>query len=99
MEDEVNVFHCFTTDGAKFLIRTYHLLYELGSFSSSKTPVILSFCDIENITKNPHVLNNTLTITTIRSQRLKFKFKSKKLLQTIYELLDFRVSDTKVSLL
>lgn len=95
--EEVNVFHCFTTDGAKFLLRTYHLLYELGAFSNSKKPVVLPLCDIDSVTKHSQVLSNTLVITTIRSQELKFKFKSKKILQTVYDLLEFRIQDIKVS--
>ena len=96
MEEEIDVYEKETTDGNRVLLTTHHLMFSLGSFSRNAGRVSLSVCDISDVSKQQNVISHALLITTRLSQEFKLKFKNKSIVQTFYDLLVFRIQQTKV---
>ena len=91
---ECDVYHSFTSDGCKFLITTHQIVFQRSGFGKKETSV--SLIDIMDVARQVSPFSNLLVITTVRDQRFKFKFKTRKMLCVLEELVKFQWQQTKV---
>ena len=94
MEDEIDVYRVETAEGKVFMITTYRIV--LPDDIEGQESVVVPLCEVECVEKNNTPFTNTLLLYTHKGDVHKIRFRTKKDVQTLADIISFLIQELKV---
>lgn len=96
MDDEIDVYRLQTFEGKLFLVTTYRIV--LPDDIERQESIVVPMCEVESVEKNNTPFSNTLLLHTHTGDVHKIRFRAKKDVQTLADIITFLIQELKDSL-